>query len=259
MLALVHTPLPQLAAGQRTHVAPEPINFGRALTQHMAYAKGLQDCGLRLRVLPATGDHPDGVFLEDTAIVFDEVAILCSMGTEARRRESLAIAPILREYRQIERIELPATIEGGDVLRVGRKLLVGLSSRTSAAGVSALAGLVSRFGYQVISVPVHDCLHLKTACTALPDGRLLVNSAWIDATALTGHDLIEIPANEPWAANTLPIGQRVILPAAHPQTAERIRRLGFEPLPVELSEFAKAEGGVTCLSLLIKEADSDPQ
>lgn len=258
MLALVHAPSPKLAAGQRMHVAPEPIDFHLALAQHRAYAKALENCGLRVRVVPASRDEPDGAFLEDTAVILDEVAIICSMGTEARRREPQAIEPILREYRQIERIELPVTIEGGDVLRVGRKLLVGLSSRTSAAGVSALAGLVSRFGYQVTAVPVHDCLHLKTACTALPDGRLLVNPAWIDVPALAGHDLVETPTDEPWAANTLPIGQRVILPAAHPQTAELIHRLGFEPLPVELSEFAKAEGGVTCLSLLIKEADSDP-
>jgi dimethylargininase len=259
MLALVHAPSPQLAAGQRLHVAPEPIDFGLALTQHMAYVAALKDCGLQLRVLPASLDEPDDAFVEDTAVILDEVAILCSMGTEVRRREPLAIESILREYREIERIELPATIEGGDVLRVGLKLLVGLSSRTSAAGVSALAGLASRFDYQVTAVPIHGCLHLKTACTALPDGRLLVNPAWIDVTALAGHDLIETPADEPWAANTLPIGQRVILPAAHPRTAELVHRLGFEPLPVELSEFAKAEGGVTCLSLLINDADSDPQ
>jgi dimethylargininase len=149
----------------------------------------------------------------------------------------------------VRRIELPATIEGGDVLRIGRELLVGRSARTNAAGVAALANLVEPLGYQVIAVPVLGCLHLKTACTALPDGRLLVNRSWLDSLALGNHDSIDLPSDEPWAANTLPVGQRVILSAAHRQTADLIHRLGFEPLPVALSEFAKAEGGVTCLSL----------
>ena len=251
MLALVHAPPPNLAAGVRTHVARQPIDLGRALVQHIFYSRALTDCGARVRVLNVNISEPDGAFLEDTAIVLDELAILCSMGTEARRAEPARLEPILREYRRVERVELPATIEGGDVLRIGRRLLVGSSSRTNAAGIAALADLVGPFGYEVTSVPVTGCLHLKTACTALPDGRLLVNPAWIDRTAMNGHDLIEVPPNEPWAANTLTIGQRVILPAAHPQSAEVIRSLGFEPVPVDLSEFAKAEAGVTCLSLLI--------
>jgi dimethylargininase len=254
MLALLRTPSPAIARAQRTYVAHEPIDFDLALAQHAAYAKALGDCSLQVRMLPAGRGEPDDVFLEDTAVILDEIAILCSMGTMTRRREPLAIEPVLREYREVRRIELPATLEGGDVLRIGRKLLVGLSSRTNAAGVAALADLVGPYGYQVTAVPVHGCLHLKTACTALPDGRLLVNAAWIDASALTGHELIATPASEQWAANTLPIGWRVILPAAHPHTADLIHRLGFEPMPVELSEFAKAEGGVTCLSLLFAKA-----
>jgi len=249
MLALVHAPSPQLATGQRTHVAHQPIDLRLAQSQHAAYCQALAACGLNVRLLDVNRDAPDGVFLEDTAIVLDEIAILSSMGTAARRREPLAIEPVLREFRQVRRIELPSTIEGGDVLRIGRELLVGLSSRTNAAGVAALARLVEPFGYQVSAVPILGCLHLKTACTALPDGRLLVNPAWLDPFALRNHDWIDIPPAEPWAANTLPIGQRVILPAAHRQTADLIHRLGFAPLPVELSEFAKAEGGVTCLSL----------
>jgi dimethylargininase len=250
MLALVHAPSPALAAGQRTHVAHRPIDFGLAQSQHAAYRQTLAGCGLTVRLLDVNGDAPDGVFLEDTAIVLDEIAILCLMGTEARRREPLAIEPILRECREMRRIELPATIEGGDVLRIERTLLVGLSSRTNAAGVAALAGLVEPLGYRVQAVPVLGCLHLKTACTALPDGRLLVNRKWMEISALRNYDWIDVPADEPWAANTLPIGRRVILSATHRQTAALLQRLGFEPLPVDLSEFAKAEGGVTCLTLL---------
>ena len=251
MLALVHPPSGQLATGQRTHVAREPVDFRLAQAQHAAYCRLLAACGAQVHLLDVNDDEPDGVFLEDTAVILDECAILCSMGTQARRREPLTIESVLRDHREVRRIELPATIEGGDVLRIGRRLLVGLSSRTNVAGIETLACLVQPLGYQLTTIPVHYCLHLKTACTALPDGRLLVNPGWIDAADLAGQELVAIPASEPWAANTLPIGQRIILPKAHMQTADLLHGLGFEPVPVDVSEFAKAEGGVTCLSLVL--------
>jgi dimethylargininase len=251
MLALVHPPSLQLATGQRTHIAREPVDFKLAQAQHASYCRLLAACGAKVLLMDVNLDEPDGVFLEDTTIVLDEIAILCSMGTQARRREPAGIEAVLCDYREVWRIELPASIEGGDVLRIGRRLLVGQSSRTNAAGIDALSGVVEPLGYCVTAVPVHGCLHLKTACTALPDGQLLVNPDWIDAAALKGRDVIEIPVSEPWAANTLPIGQRVILPAAHLQTADLLHGLGFEPLPADISELAKAEGGVTCLSLIL--------
>lgn len=250
MLALVHPPSPQLATGQRTHVAREPVDFRLAQAQHAAYCQTLAARGVKVRSLNENRDEPDGVFLEDTAVILDEVAILCSMGTQARRREPVRIEAALREYREVRRIELPATIEGGDVLRIGRKLIVGLSSRTNATGIAALAGVVQPLGYRVTAIPVHGCLHLKTACTALPDGRLLVNPAWINTADLGGQELVEIPASEPWAANTVPIGRHIMLPKTHVKTADLLHGLGFETVPVDASEFAKAEGGVTCLSLI---------
>jgi dimethylargininase len=251
MLALTHCPSLKLAHCQRTFVEAAAIDLALAEEQHAAYCRALADCGLTVRVLDVNQGEPDGVFLEDTAVVLDEVAMICSMGTAARRAEPTRIEPVLAEYLPIERIELPATLEGGDVLRIGRTLLVGRSPRTSSAGIEALAAIAGRFGYQVEAISVGGCLHLKTACTALPDGRLLVNPAWIDPASLAGHDFLHIPPAEPWAANTLPIGRHVLLPAEHPQTADLLHRLGFEPHPVPLSEFAKAEGGVTCLSILL--------
>ena len=225
MLALVHAPSPKLAAGQRTHVAREAIDIDRMQKQHAAYCQALADCGgaskggresiaatmshhgkcspqltpdpVVVRVIDVNGDAPDGVFIEDTAIVLDELAILCSMGTAARRREPLAIEPVLREFREVRRIEWPALIEGGDVLCIGRELLVGLSSRTSTAGVEALANLVRPLGYSVTTVPVRGCLHLKTACTALPDGRLLISPAWLDISALRGACSSKFPPPNP--------------------------------------------------------------
>jgi dimethylargininase len=201
--------------------------------------------------LNVNADQPDGTFIEDTAIVLDEIAVLGSMGAASRRNEPAAMEPILREQREVVRIDPPATLEGGDVLRIGRTLLVGCSQRTSAAGITQFAAIVERFGYRVIPIPIRECLHLKTACTALPDGRLLINPAWIHRAPLAEFDLIETPAEEPWAANLCLVGSTVIMAVAHIRTANMIDQMGFNVRPVELSEFAKAEGGVTCLSLLI--------
>lgn len=253
MLALTHFPSLKLHACERTFVAHEPIDYERALTQHVAYCDALRACRARVVTLNVNADQPDGTFIEDTAIVLDDVAVLASMGTASRRDEPRAIEPILREHREVVRIESPATLEGGDVLRVGRTLLVGASCRTNNAGIALFAAIVERFGYRVTTIPIRDCLHLKTACTALPDGRLLINPAWINTAELTDFDVIEIPLGEPWAANICLVNSTILLPAAHKRTAELIDRFGFRVRPVDLSEFAKAEGGVTCLSLLIND------
>jgi dimethylargininase len=236
---------------ERTFVPQGAIDLARARAQHAAYCQALRDCRAQVVTLNVNEQLADAAFIEDTAIVLDEVAVLSSMGAASRRGEPARIEPVLREYREIARIEPPATIEGGDVLRVGRTLLVGQSCRTSAAGIKLLAALVSRYGYEVKPVPVRGCLHLKTACTALADGRLLVNRAWIDSVALAGHELINVPEAEPWGANVALVGSKVLLAAAHVQTAKLIESLGFTVQAIDLSEFAKAEGGVTCLSLLI--------
>ena len=250
MIALTHRTSPNMAACQRTYMPQAAIDLQLADRQHAAYCRTLAACGAQVRTLDVNAALPDCAFIEDTAVVLEEVAILCPMGTASRRAEPAGIEPVLREYREVERIDLPASLEGGDVLRIGRKLLVGQSSRTNVAGIAALAAIAGRYGYDILAVPVHGCLHLKTACTALPDGRLLVNAAWIDITALPTDELVDIPAAEPWGANVVLVGNAILTAAAHVQTAELIRRHGFTVTPVELSEFTKAEGGVTCLSLL---------
>lgn len=251
MIALTHCPSPSMHACQRTFVDHVAIDHGLACLQHAAYCEALRQCRAEVVVLDVNAAFPDSVFIEDTAIVLDEVAIRCCPGTASRSGEPAGIEPILREHRELMRVEPPATIEGGDVLRVGRTLLVGQSCRTSAAGIAVLAGLVRPFGYTVVAVPVKGCLHLKTACTALPDGRLLVNRQWIDASALDAFELLDVPPSEPYAANVAIVRSSVLLNAAHLQTAEMIGRLGLHVQPLELSEFAKAEGGVTCLGLFI--------
>jgi dimethylargininase len=240
-------------ACERTFVAREAIDYQQALAQHAAYCDAMRACRANVVTLNINADQPDATFIEDTAVVLDEVAVLASMGTASRRNEPTAIEAILREHREVVRIDSPATLEGGDVLRVGRTLLVGASCRTNHAGVALFAAVVERFGYRVIPIPIRDCLHLKTACTALPDGRLLINPAWINKSGLAEFDLIEVPPDEPWAANICLVNSTALLTDAHPRTAMLIDRLGFYVCPIELSEFAKAEGGATCLSLLISD------
>jgi dimethylargininase len=175
------------------------------------------------------------------------------MGHPSRRDEPAGIEPVIRRRRDVRRIELPATIDGGDVLRVGRRLIVGVSGRTNAAAIEALAAAVLPFGYQIDSVPVTGCLHLKSACTAFPDGRLLANAAWLDVQALRQYEIVPVPDDEPGAANVALAGETVCAAAGHPQTEDLIRGLGFRVETVDLSEFAKADGCVTCLSLLFAD------
>jgi dimethylargininase len=251
MLALTHLPSPNLDQGQRTHVHRESVDYDLALRQHADYCRLLQSCGADVITLDVNRDQPDSTFIEDTAVVLDEIAVMASMGTSARRTEPAGIEPVVRKYRTIERIVPPATLEGGDVLHVGRTLLVGLSARTNSAGVHALQTIVHRFGYRVIPVTVRACLHLKTACSALPDGSLLVNPSWLDAEQLQLFERLAVAADEPWAANSLLINGKVCLSAAYPRTADMLRNRAFDVRTVSLSEFAKVEGAVTCLSLLV--------
>jgi dimethylargininase len=253
MLALTHVPSPRINDAERNYVARKRIDYDRAVQQHVDYCQMLRRCGLKVRTLEVNRDLPDSVFIEDTAIVVDEVAVLASMGVESRRAEPAGIEPILKEYRQVHRLEPSTTLEGGDVLQIGRTLLVGLSSRTNLAGVTGLEAIVRRYGYEVVSVVVRHCLHLKSACTALPDGTLLVNPSWLQIEDLRGFNYVRVPEEEPLAADILPIGQRVCVPAENVRTAELIRQHGFEVETVDLSQFAKADGGITCLSILLND------
>ena len=239
-----------LASGEQTYVGREPIDFERALLEHAGYCALLADCGAVVRTLDVNRALPDCVFIEDTALVLDEVAVMMSMGAASRRPEPLGIEPTLREYRQIERVQLPACIDGGDVVTVGRQILVGESSRTNAQGIDTLRAIGGRFGYEIVPVPVTGCLHLKTACTALPDGRLVVNRALIDVRPLTSFGLVDVPPEEQYAADVAVVDGTVIVSAEHPRTASLLETLGFAVRPVAVFEFAKAEGGVTCMSLI---------
>ena len=195
---------------------------------------------------------PDCVFVEDTALVLDELAIMMSPGAESRRAEPAGIEPALRQFREVKRIARPATIDGGDIVVAGKTIYIGESSRTNAAGVAAMRDILIPFGYRIVCVPVHGCLHLKSACSALPNGQFLVNSDWVDVSPLPKAALVEVPDHEQWSGDVLVIDQQIIVSDAFPSMSQCLADLGFECVPVALSEFAKAEGGVTCLSLVFR-------
>jgi dimethylargininase len=253
LVAVTNVPSPLLYLGVRTFADEAAVDYAIALRQHEQYRDALRQCGCRVVSLEVNREHPDSVFIEDTALVLDEVAIMMSPGAASRRDEPRAIELTLRDYREVVRVEPPGTIDGGDIVRSGHRLYVGESQRTNLAGISALAALSRKYGYEVASIPVFGCLHLKSACSALPDGRFLVNADWIDVSPLPRDRLLQIPDSEAWAGDVLVVGERVIVSDAFPETIELLEREGWEVVPVGVSEFAKVEGGVTCLSLVFDE------
>ena len=228
----------------------QPIDVERAIEQHRAYEDCLRGLGVEIVRLPAEPHLPDAVFVEDTAIVVDEVAIIPVMGAASRRPETASVATALQSYRPLRYLEAPATLDGGDVLRVGRQVFVGLTRRTNREGIAQLAAHLAPFGYEVRAVEVTGCLHLKSACTQVGDGTLLINRGWVDATAFAGFDFVDVATDEPSAANALLIGETVVMPSAFPQTIALLEARGLKVLRVDVSEFQKAEGGVTCKSII---------
>ena len=221
-------------------------------SQHRRYEALLARLGCDVLSLPAEPALPDSVFVEDAAIVLDEVAVMTRPGAESRRPEVASIAAALERHRALAHIESPGTLDGGDVLVVGRDVYVGLSGRSNEAGVGQLRVVVEPLGYEVTGVPVTSCLHLKSAVARVAAGRLLVNRDWVDAAVFRGLDLIDVAPTEPSAANAHLVVETVVFPARVGRTRARLRGKGINVEPVEISELAKAEGGVTCCSLIFE-------
>lgn len=257
LLALTRAVSPSLADCQLTHVDRQPIDVARARDQHAAYCAALRDAGCHVIELPAEAASPDAVFVEDVAIVLDEVAVMTRPGSESRRGEVGSVAAALAPFRSLHRIDAPATIDGGDVLRLGRQLFVGLSGRSNAAGIEQLRSALQSFDYSVTGLPLQGCLHLKSAVTQVAPDTLLVQPAWIDPGLFPGWRIIPVDPAEEHAANALAIGSRVIYPDCFPRTRARLETVGIDILPVDVSELQKAEGAVTCCSLIFR-VDREP-
>jgi dimethylargininase len=250
--AVIREVSPALAGCELSYIPREAIDVTRAHAQHHEYRRALESLGCRVLSLPAEAGLPDSVFVEDVAIVLDEVAILTRPGAPSRRAEVSGVAELLRRYRPTLAIEAPGTLDGGDVLRVGRTLYVGLSARSNAAGIEQLCELLDAHGYDVESVSTRGCLHLKSAVTALAEDTLLLQPAWVDRERFAGLRVIEVDPAEPHAANVLRIGHTLLMPASFPRTRQRLLDAGFEVTAVDVSELQKAEGAVTCCSLVFR-------
>jgi dimethylargininase len=251
MHALVREVSPRLAQCELTYLERTAIDAQRAALQHREYTQALQSLGCTLEWLPPLPQCPDGVFVEDTAVVLPEIAVVTRPGATSRRSESASVALSLGQRARISVIAEPGCLEGGDVLHVARTLHIGASGRTNAAGIAQLTALLRPSGYRVAQVSLTGCLHLKSACSFIPPEVLLVNPHWVDPATFGPLRVIEVDEREPHAANTLTIGGTTLMSAAYPHTRDRLEAVGVGTRALEVSELHKAEGGVTCMSLLL--------
>jgi dimethylargininase len=250
LIALTRDVSPTLQDCELTHLAREPIDLDRARAQHRAYERALASLGCRVERLPAEPDLPDAVFVEDTAVVVDELAVVTRPGAASRRPETPSMAAALSTYRRLATLTAPGTLDGGDVLRVGHRVFVGRSSRSNDAGVEALRCALEPWGYSVTGVDLDGCLHLKSAATEVGPATLLVNPTWLEPGALGATRVVEVDPDEPMAANGLWVGGAVLYPSAFPRTRRRLERSGIDVVAVDVSELAKAEGAITCCSVV---------
>ncbi len=251
-LAITRALSASIASCELTHLARAPIDFERACEQHRSYEQLLARLGCEVISLPAEDALPDSVFVEDTAVVVDTLAVLARPGAESRRGEVASIAAALAPHRRLARIESPGCLDGGDVLRVGRQLWVGLSTRSNAEGARQLREWLAPEGYAVDTLSVRECLHLKSAVTQVAEDAVLLDRRWIDPAPFAHLRAVETAEEEDGAANALYLEQGLVYPAsAFPRTAKRLREAGFSVHSVEADELAKAEGAVTCCSLIL--------
>lgn len=251
-LAITRDVSPRFNECELTHIDRTPINVQVAESQHRGYVQALKELGYAVLELPAEADLPDSVFVEDTAVILPDVALITNPGADSRKPETLSIIQALRPYRELVFIEAPGTVDGGDVLVLGRNIYVGLSTRSNQSAIDQMNAKLGKYGYKTQGVEMHDCLHLKTAVTRVDNKTLLINRKWVDVENFEGFDLIDVDTSEPFAANCLPAGDAIIYPVAFPGTGAILSARGYKLKLVVVDELAKAEGAVTCCSLIVE-------
>lgn len=251
MIAITRPVSDALAACELSFVERTPIDVDLARRQHAAYEAALRAMGCVVVQAPAAHAMADAVFVEDTAVVVNEIAVMTRTGAESRRDEGATIEPLLAQHRPIARIVAPGTLDGGDVLRFGRDVYVGRAARSNDDGIAQLRTILAPFGYRVHAVRTRDCLHLKSAATAVGEGTVLINRDWLQDDPFGGYRCIEVDPDEPHAANAVRAGASVLHPASFPRTRQRLREAGIDVHTVDLSELQKAEGAATCCSILL--------
>jgi len=251
VIAITRGISPRFAECELTHIERTPIDLDIARAQHHEYINALEQLGCHVIELPAEMDLPDSVFVEDTAIILPEVAVITRPGADSRKPETESIAQALSPHIYLTHVRAPATLDGGDVLVLGKTIFIGLSTRSNREAIDQLHGLLCEYGYIVVGIPLHDCLHLKSAVTRVDEKTLLVNENWVDTGHFADFDIIEVNPSEPSAANCLPIGGSIVFSMAFLKTRARLEARGYQVIALDVSELAKAEGAVTCCSLII--------
>lgn len=253
LIAMTRPVSPTLAQCELTHLAREPIDVARATAQHADYERLLGSIGAKVISVQAAPELPDAVFIEDTAVVLDEIAVITRPGAASRRAETAGVATVLSACRPLQSMSAPATLDGGDVIRLGRTLYVGRSGRTNNAGIEQLRKITAPFGYSVVAVEFAGCLHLKSAATALDEGLVLLNPAWVPADSFSGLETLTVDEREPYAGNALRVADTIVYPSEFPRTLERLVSRGLRVETLSYDELTKAEGAVTCCSLIFED------
>ena len=252
MIAITREASRSIIHCELTHLERKPIDIQRARIQHAEYETALKQLGLAVLSLPEEPTLADSVFVEDTALVLDECAIILRPGADSRKPETESIAKVLAPYRKLFAIQAPARVDGGDILRVGKQIYIGLSSRSDTNAMEQIQDFLQPYGYEVHAVVVTGCLHLKSAVTQVAEDTLLINPAWVDKKNFAGMKFIEVDPSESYAANALLIGDTVLYPNTFPKTRKKIEEAGIKILGIDADELAKAEGALTCCSLIFQ-------
>jgi len=253
LTALTHTISPNMNKCELSYLKRNPINIQKAIRQHNNYCSILKDAGINVIELSVNEKYPDATFVEDTAVVVDEIAVMANMGANSRKGEVLGIEKELTKYRRIAHIQPPGTLDGGDVLQVGKKFFVGLSARTNQVGINSLRHFLAPFGYEVNAVKMKDCLHFKSACTALDESTLLVNPHWLDLQSFENYRLIAVSEREQNAANVLRLPGFVLMHQGFFETIKIVEEAGFPVKAIDISELQKAEAAMTCSSIIFEK------
>jgi dimethylargininase len=251
-VALTRAVSPSIQRCELTTLSRVPIDLPTAVAQHERYEAALRDAGCTVRRLPPMPEYADAVFVEDAAVVVNELAVIARPGVDSRMAEIASMADGLKEFRTLATIEPPGTLDGGDVLTLGRHVYAGLSTRTNRAGIEQLRAHLAPHGYEVTAVEIAGGLHLKSGVTDLADGVILVNPDWVDPSVFAAKTVVRCDPDEPRGANVLRLGSTILCQPAYPKTATRLRAHGFEPVIVDMSELAKAEGALTCCSVVFE-------
>jgi dimethylargininase len=250
MIAITRVPGPNLASCELTHLDRVPVDISKATVQHRTYELQLERFGCEIHRLPETPELPDAVFVEDVAVVFPEIAIITRPGAASRRAETDSMAAELRKWRPLKWITTPGTIDGGDILTIGKRVWIGQSGRSNREGILQFQEYLKPFGYTVAGVPVSGCLHLKTALAPVEEDLMLMNPNWADPGDFPGITCIPVHPEEPFGANLLRFGAFVLCSTDFPHTMEWIENYGLHPVAIDYSELAKAEAGLTCCSVI---------